>query len=120
MSDENKDDKILMNRSQFNILSFLTKLKKKQISISLDDSFENLRIRGDLTNLTSDERQEIIDNKNEFISFLEDSLSGIQTIEVAKLQTSYPISDAQRRIWILSQFKDGSVAYNMPKHIYLN
>src|SRR3954463_15119347 len=109
-----------MSKSQFNILSLLTRLREKEISISLDGSFENLRIRGDLTNLTSDEKQEIVDNKIEFISFLKDSLSGIQTIEVVELQSSYPISDAQRRIWILSQFKDGSAAYNMPKHIYLN
>lgn len=27
---------------------------------------------------------------------------------------SYPISDAQRRLWILSQFEDTSKAYNMP------
>ncbi|WP_133054553.1 condensation domain-containing protein, partial [Niastella populi] len=109
-----------MSKSQFNILSLLTRLREKEISISLDDSFENLRIRGELKNLTADEKQEIIDNKIEFISFLKDSLSGIQTIEAVELQSSYPISDAQRRIWILSQLKDGSVAYNMPKHIYLN
>ena len=35
-------------------------------------------------------------------------------IEKVPLQTSYPISYGQRRLWILSQFKDGSAAYNIP------
>ena len=32
---------------------------------------------------------------------------------------SYAISDAQRRLWVLSQFEGGSVAYNMPSSIEL-
>uniref|UniRef100_UPI001FD7A0B5 condensation domain-containing protein n=1 Tax=Pseudozobellia sp. WGM2 TaxID=2787625 RepID=UPI001FD7A0B5 len=32
----------------------------------------------------------------------------------------YPISDAQRRIWVLSQFRGGSVTYNMPGSIPLD
>jgi amino acid adenylation domain-containing protein len=33
---------------------------------------------------------------------------------------SYAISDAQRRLWVLSQFEGGSVAYNMPSQIELD
>ncbi|MCW3466342.1 non-ribosomal peptide synthetase [Chitinophaga nivalis] len=32
----------------------------------------------------------------------------------AGAQESYPLSSSQRRLWILSQFEDGNVAYNMP------
>lgn len=32
---------------------------------------------------------------------------------------SYPISDAQRRLWVLSQFEEGLVAYNMPAYFEL-
>ncbi|MFT5822219.1 MAG: amino acid adenylation domain-containing protein, partial [Crocinitomix sp.] len=35
-------------------------------------------------------------------------------------QESYPISDAQRRLWVLSQFDQGSAAYNIPERIHLN
>jgi amino acid adenylation domain-containing protein len=42
-------------------------------------------------------------NKNMFIA-----------IAPAAQQDSYPLSAAQRRLWILSQFEEGSIAYNMP------
>ncbi|WP_206196636.1 condensation domain-containing protein, partial [[Flexibacter] sp. ATCC 35103] len=34
-------------------------------------------------------------------------------IPVAKEQEQYPLSSSQYRIWILSQFEEGSIAYNM-------
>lgn len=33
----------------------------------------------------------------------------------SKNQTSYPLSAAQRRLWVLSQFPEGNRAYNMPE-----
>ncbi|HPI00339.1 MAG TPA: condensation domain-containing protein, partial [Chitinophagaceae bacterium] len=36
------------------------------------------------------------------------------TIPLAAEQTSYSLSSAQRRLWILSQFEEGNIAYNMP------
>ncbi|NIG57755.1 non-ribosomal peptide synthetase, partial [Chitinophaga sp. Cy-1792] len=35
-------------------------------------------------------------------------------IAAAPEQASYPLSSSQRRLWVLSQFEEGSVAYNMP------
>src|SRR5690606_33203507 len=35
------------------------------------------------------------------------------------VQDSYSISDAQRRLWVLSQFEDGSKAYHIPSHFDL-
>lgn len=37
-----------------------------------------------------------------------------QTIESIPFQSSYELSPAQRRIWVLSQFEEGNAAYNMP------
>jgi amino acid adenylation domain-containing protein len=45
---------------------------------------------------------------------------GFEQIEAVGTQESYPISDAQRRLWVLSQFDDASAAYHMPTSIYLN
>ena len=35
-------------------------------------------------------------------------------IPVADEQADYPLSSSQRRLWILSQFEEGNVAYNIP------
>ncbi|MVT11414.1 non-ribosomal peptide synthetase [Chitinophaga tropicalis] len=40
--------------------------------------------------------------------------SRFTAISRAPEQTSYPLSSAQRRLWVLSQFEEGSTAYNMP------
>ncbi|MEM7186366.1 MAG: amino acid adenylation domain-containing protein, partial [Bacteroidota bacterium] len=45
---------------------------------------------------------------------------GSESIPLVKEAADYPLSDAQRQLWIASQFEDGSVAYNMPAHIRLN
>ncbi len=36
------------------------------------------------------------------------------SIEPVPVQDSYPLSSAQRRLWVLSQFEEGNLAYNMP------
>lgn len=41
-------------------------------------------------------------------------------IPVLKKESSYPISDAQRRLWVLNQFKGGNVSYNMPSSVLLD
>ncbi|MEM7110379.1 MAG: amino acid adenylation domain-containing protein, partial [Bacteroidota bacterium] len=42
------------------------------------------------------------------------SLSKYQSIPQAPAQASYPLSNAQRRLWVLSQFEEGNKAYNVP------
>jgi NRPS condensation-like uncharacterized protein len=37
-----------------------------------------------------------------------------EVIPIAEVQESYPLSSSQRRLWVLSQFEEGNVAYNMP------
>jgi amino acid adenylation domain-containing protein len=103
-----------------NILPLLTRLKTKNVTISLDDSGENLRLMGDLKSLSAEDKADLKWAKDEFITFFKEQIQGGMTIQPAQKQINYPISDAQRRIWVLSQFKDGSVAYNMPQTIILN
>ncbi|WP_133054873.1 non-ribosomal peptide synthetase, partial [Niastella populi] len=53
---------------------------------------------------------------------LEDQAQWIQQLQkiayvaipLAENQASYPLSSSQRRIWILSQFEEGTIAYNIP------
>ena len=35
-------------------------------------------------------------------------------MNIEESSSGYRISDAQRRLWVLSQFESGSIAYNMP------
>jgi len=36
------------------------------------------------------------------------------TIPIIKEQLNYPLSSSQRRLWVLSQFEEANIAYNMP------
>lgn len=64
---------------------------------------------------------EIKQRKAELLQFLSENnqvvLDNILTrnIPVAPVQESYPLSSAQRRLWLASQTKAGSVTYHMPK-----
>ncbi|MFK7785590.1 MAG: condensation domain-containing protein, partial [Crocinitomicaceae bacterium] len=65
----------------------------------------NLSLKELFTSTTIEDQARLIENEN--------SEKFVQ-IEPAAEQENYPISDAQRRLWVLSQFESGSVAYNMP------
>ena len=60
-------------------------------------------------------------NKEEMISFLEGNKAGnaADIIKKRDLQDHYPLSNAQRRLWILSKFDGGSAAYNISTSLYL-
>ncbi|MDP1816121.1 MAG: condensation domain-containing protein, partial [Leadbetterella sp.] len=71
--------------------------------------------------LSKDLIEKVKKNKSELIDYLKFSLQPIEVkIEKIGYKESYAISNAQRRLWVLSQFEDSSVAYNIPGSIYLN
>jgi acyl-CoA synthetase (AMP-forming)/AMP-acid ligase II/acyl carrier protein len=43
-----------------------------------------------------------------------------QTIKPVNIQESYPLSNAQKRLWILDKQEGNHIAYNMPMGYYLN
>ena len=94
-------------------------LRKKNIQVFLEEG--NLRLVYDDNQLTDDLLLELKANKSELIDFLksledQDDVLAIPKIEEAEF---YPLSSAQKRLWILSQFSEASVAYNMPFSIEL-
>jgi amino acid adenylation domain-containing protein len=58
------------------------------------------------------EEQALLIRRSSFTSYKE--------IEKVAISVSYPLSSAQQRLWVLSQFEGGSVAYNMPAHLLLD
>lgn len=82
------------------LLNILKKHFEKNVTI--EDIFSNPTIR-ELSLLINQS------DKKEYIG-----------ITKVKELDSYDVSDAQRRLWVLSQFEGGSVAYNMPSTIILN
>ncbi|MBB5624270.1 amino acid adenylation domain-containing protein, partial [Pedobacter cryoconitis] len=48
------------------------------------------------------------------------SKTSLDVIPVVSLQSDYPLSSSQRRLWVLSQFEEGNIAYNMPGiHVFV-
>lgn len=76
--------------------------KELGVKVALKELFEKVTI---------EQQCELIDRlgKEEF--------TPINPVPLAK---NYPISDAQRRLWVLSQFEDEAVSYNMPDRIFLD
>ena len=62
----------------------------------------------------------IKERKSELVQFLLANKQGAAAdnawlhIPVAQPAAAYPLSSSQKRIWILSQFKEGNIAYNIP------
>ena len=72
--------------------------------------------------LTSEISEKIKYYRNEIFVLLEETSKKFEFTEIDKVVTeeSYPISDAQRRLWVSSQFEGASVAYNIQGDTYLN
>lgn len=45
--------------------------------------------------------------------------ASIERIPRIETRESYPLSYAQKRVWILSQFEEDSISYNMPQGVFL-
>ncbi|MEM6686716.1 MAG: condensation domain-containing protein [Bacteroidota bacterium] len=104
--------------------SILKELLGKNIKVQLDANAENIEVTGNVDSLTQDNILDIRGYKEEIIEFLKTRVKfknqSFQSIQEAPKSENYPLSNAQLRLWILCQYREASVAYNMPMHIYLN
>ncbi|MGN7811046.1 amino acid adenylation domain-containing protein [Flavobacterium sp. 22076] len=83
----------------------IVKMKNDQLEISL------------LYNHIEDETLQLLKtHKLEIIDYLSTILSKNKIVEIplVKKADSYPLTASQNRFWIVSQFEDASLAYNMP------
>ncbi|WP_298511906.1 amino acid adenylation domain-containing protein [uncultured Kordia sp.] len=101
------------------MIDFLKELKKQHISIAVEG--DELLVSFQTDEIDPTTVQNIRENKQELITFLKKYTVGKDKNAIPKTQAqeSYPISDAQRRLWVLCQFEEGLRAYNMPMQIHL-
>lgn len=99
------------------IRELIKKLKDHKIDLSLDG--DDLEINFDGDELPEDLLEEIRNNKVGIIDFLKQVYGLVdnetdQVIPLVPEQESYEMSPTQRRSWLVSQFSDSDIAYNMP------
>ena len=72
--------------------------------------------------LTSEISDKIKYYRKDILAILKESgrNSNFHKIEKVPSQESYALSDGQRRLWFLSQFKGGTNAYRIPGNLYLD
>lgn len=103
-----------------NIAYLVKDLRARGIGVALlGDDLEISQLKGEIDTETI---TLIRENKDNLIHYLRSFQSYDTYTEIPRIPTlaSYPISDAQRRLWVLSQFGDGTIAYNIPSQIVLN
>ncbi len=95
------------------VASIIKELKDLNIRISIDK--ENLAIEPLNGPLQDDLLAEIRAQKEGLMAYCRQNLQqqAYSTLKPAPAQDSYPLSSAQRRLWILSQFEESNRAYHI-------
>src|ERR1700750_516231 len=109
------ENKTSFRKSNYDMstLEIIKEFKRHNVIPRLDG--DQLKLVGETGRLSEEFIAAVRSAKDELIAFLKDSrhqsvASGIQPVPI---QDYYPASNAQKRIWFLSQFKGGSCAYNI-------
>lgn len=101
------------------IQELLTELRQQQIKLTL--SGENLEVTAVQNKIPAELIARIREHKPAIITYLQSvAVSADLSIPATAQMESYPLSSAQKRLWILSQFPGQSVVYNMPNTLVLN
>ncbi|MBY0481470.1 MAG: amino acid adenylation domain-containing protein [Chitinophagaceae bacterium] len=92
----------------------ITELRRSGIRLDLID--DNLKVTSSKPVLEESLLAKIRSNKNSIVSYLKRNQINhlLDPIPLAEPGTSYVLSSSQQRLWILSQFEKGDIAYNMP------
>ncbi len=105
------------------MIDLLNRITEEGIVLDIVDG--ELKLFADQIDIDISLLQEIKENKKEIVAYLIEtgSLSTRKKkdtrIPAAPEAKSYPLSDGQRRLWIMSQYEEGAAGYNMPSKVYL-
>jgi amino acid adenylation domain-containing protein len=99
---------------------FISRLRKDKIFISMEDG--ELKVNFNGSAIAPEILSELKANKLALIKYLTKNrnTSEFQSIKVIPQNACYELSSSQKRLWILSQFEDGSAAYNLPVTVELS
>ena len=105
------------------VRNLLTELREQQIKLILKGN--DLEIVSFEKQIQASQIEKIKALKAEIISYLKfnelnDSIASAPIPVIESGLESYPISNAQYRMWVVSQMEEGSIAYNMSNSMYLN
>ena len=100
----------------------LAELKANNVQISLDG--KDLKIQFLQDELPSDLITRLRSRKSDIVEYLQHSSKATaddqQIQPVALSSNGYPLSSAQKRLWILDRYEDGLAAYNISQQVSLN
>jgi amino acid adenylation domain-containing protein len=101
-------------------LAIIAALKKYKVIPQLEG--DKIRLVGETKSLPEELLALVKAEKKELISFLLKAMDQVasSTITPVALQENYPASNAQERLWVLSQFDGGTTAYNIATSMYLS
>jgi tyrocidine synthetase-3 len=97
------------------IQDLYVKLKALRINVQLVNG--NLDLEAPKGVLNNELLSEIKLHKDDLINFIttyKNDRNGYSAIHKIAPQENYPLSSSQRRLWVLSQFEEGNIAYNIP------
>ena len=102
--------------------NLLKELKDNEIHVSLYE--EDLKLKFSEKKPSKELISKIKENKINIINYLKQEISkenaGMAIPKIAASNEGYTLSSSQTRMWVLSQIDEGSVAYNIPFHVFLD
>ncbi|MGB8194023.1 MAG: condensation domain-containing protein, partial [Chitinophagaceae bacterium] len=95
------------------VVNLILELAEENVNIYLEDSKLKIDTPGGMP--LDEIIAKIKPNRDRIIEYLSAARSKkVASIPNAQVQNDYPVSSSQKRLWILSQLEEASVAYNMP------
>ncbi|VXC05945.1 hypothetical protein FLAVO9AF_50049 [Flavobacterium sp. 9AF] len=92
------------------MIDLIKKLVKEEIYLKVEENELIVKFKGN--SLSEHIIDEIKTNKQDLIKFLSNNEENY-SIPISKVQENYDLTSSQKRLWILSQFEGGSLAYNI-------
>jgi amino acid adenylation domain-containing protein len=101
------------------ILDIIRDLQGYRVQVKAPEG--QLKLVGETSKLPKELIQLVRDHKAELLEFLEEAARQTKFESIPKIEEAadYELSNAQRRVWLLSQFDGGDVAYNIVSSIFM-